>query len=57
MSLYALVFAGMTPFGALLVGTLAEGFGVRAALAVVGSTGLLAVLALGGWWRRRPESG
>jgi hypothetical protein len=39
------------------VGTLAEGFGVRAALAVVGSTGLLAVLALGGWWRRRPESG
>jgi len=47
MGLYALAFAGMTPFGSLLVGTIAEHLGVRVACAVSGGIGLLAVAALG----------
>jgi len=43
MGLYALAFAGMTPFGSLLVGIVAEHFGVRTACALGGTTGLLAV--------------
>ncbi len=46
MGLYALAFAGMTPFGSLLVGTLAEHLGVRAACALGGGSGLVAVTAL-----------
>ena len=46
MGLYALAFAGMTPFGSLLVGVLAEHLGVRAACALGGGAGLLAVAAL-----------
>jgi MFS family permease len=46
MGLYALANAGMTPFGALLVGTIAEHFGVRMACALGGGAGLLAVAAL-----------
>ncbi len=46
MGLYALVFAGMTPFGSLLVGTLAEHLGVRVACAFGGLSGLVAVTAL-----------
>ncbi|MGH7389016.1 MAG: MFS transporter [Candidatus Rokuibacteriota bacterium] len=46
MGLYALAFAGMTPFGSLLIGTIAEHLGVRAACALGGATGLLAVGAL-----------
>ena len=46
MGLYAMAFAGVTPFGSLLVGTLAEHLGVRAACAVGGSLGVLAVGAL-----------
>jgi MFS family permease len=46
MGLYALTWAGMTPFGSLLVGTIAEHLGVRAACALGGVTGLLAVGAL-----------
>jgi MFS family permease len=46
MGLYALANAGMTPFGSLLMGALAERLGVRAACALGGGTGLLAVVAL-----------
>jgi MFS family permease len=46
MGLYALAFAGMTPFGSLLIGTIAEHFGVRVACAVSGGCGLLAIAAL-----------
>jgi MFS family permease len=46
MGLYAVTFAGMTPFGSLLVGTIAEHLGVRVACALGGGTGLLAVAAL-----------
>jgi len=46
MGLYALAFAGMTPFGSLLVGVIAEHLGVRAACALGGGSGLVAVAAL-----------
>jgi MFS family permease len=44
MGLYALANAGMTPFGSILVGTVAEHLGVRAACALGGGGGLLAVI-------------
>ncbi len=53
MGLYAMAFAGVTPFGALLVGTLAEHLGVRVACALSGSAGVAAVAALVIWTRRR----
>jgi MFS family permease len=46
MGLYAMAFAGVTPFGALLIGALAEHLGVQAACAIGGSAGVLAVGAL-----------
>jgi MFS family permease len=46
MGLYAMTFAGMTPFGSLLVGTIAEHLGVRVACAAGGGAGLIAVVAL-----------
>jgi MFS family permease len=52
MGLYALVFAGMTPIGALTMGTVAEHWGVSRACAVGGGAGLVLVLALTGAWRR-----
>ena len=36
----------MTPFGSLLVGTIAEHFGVRVACAVGGASGFVAVAVL-----------
>jgi MFS family permease len=53
MGLYALANAGMTPFGALLIGTIAERFGVRAACALGGGGGLVAVAVLVFIGRRR----
>jgi predicted MFS family arabinose efflux permease len=53
MGLYALVFAGMTPIGALIMGTVAEHWGVSRACAVGGGAGLLLILALTVAWRRR----
>jgi MFS family permease len=56
MGLYALANAGMTPFGALLIGTIAERFGVRAACALGGGGGLvaIAILVLVGRWAGLP---
>jgi MFS family permease len=51
MSLYTLAFAGTTPFGALMAGTVAEHWGVPAAFLVGGVAGLAAVLSLAWWWR------
>jgi MFS family permease len=53
MSLYSLVFAGVTPFGALAVGWIAEAFGTPAACAIGGAGGLLSVAALTVVWRSR----
>jgi MFS family permease len=58
MSLYIVVFVGVTPVGAFLTGWLAEHFGVPTACLVGGAAGLLAVLALAWIGRRRsPEPG
>jgi MFS family permease len=46
MSLYVLVFVGVTPAGAFLMGTLAEAFGVPTACAVGGGAGFIAVVTL-----------
>jgi MFS family permease len=46
MGLYTVTFAGMTPFGSLLVGWIAERQGVRAACAAGGAIGLLGIAAL-----------
>jgi hypothetical protein len=53
MGLYAFVFVGMTPFGALLIGTVAERWGVPAACMVGGGCGAVSVLALTLSWGRR----
>jgi MFS family permease len=46
MSLYAFVFAGVTPIGSFFVGSVAEVYGVSVAFAAGGGLGLLSVLAL-----------
>jgi MFS family permease len=46
MGLYTVTFAGMTPFGSLLVGFIAEHQGVRTACAAGGAIGLLGVAVL-----------
>jgi predicted MFS family arabinose efflux permease len=54
MGLYALVFAGMTPIGALIMGTVAERWGVLRACAVGGTMGLLLITTLTLAWRQAP---
>ena len=46
MSVYALVFAGMAPPGALLTGALMSAYGSRIGLLILAGAGLLSVLAL-----------
>jgi MFS family permease len=55
MSLHTLMFAGMTPFGAFLVGSITEAFGPRTGFLVTGAAGSVAVVAVTlGWrWYRR----
>ena len=53
MALHTLMFAGMTPFGAFLVGSVTQALGPRAGFLVTGAGGLTAVLAVSGWWRLR----
>ncbi len=53
MSVYSLVFAGMTPLGSLLAGSLAHAWGAPASFAVGASLGLLSLLAVARFaWRR-----
>ena len=53
MSLYALVFVGVHPFGALFTGGVAEKWGVGASCLWGGGMGLVMVSALALFWRRR----
>jgi predicted MFS family arabinose efflux permease len=46
MGLYTVTFAGMTPFGSLLIGYVAEHQGIRAACAAGGAIGLLGIAVL-----------
>ncbi len=52
MSVYFLVFAGVSPFGALFTGAIAEKFGTSVAMGVGGLTGLISAAAVGFWWQR-----
>ena len=61
MSLYTLIWGGVFPFGAFIVGAISEHWGVGRALLVNGTAGLLGMALLLGWWalrgaqaRRRP---
>ena len=53
MSLYALVFAGVTPLGSVLIGTVAETLGTPATCAIGGTGGVLSVLTLTWLWRHQ----
>lgn len=57
VALYAMVFAGVSPFGALMIGSVAEGLGVPAACAAGGGLALGSVLALLLAWRHRAGPG
>ncbi len=52
MSLYAFVWVGVTPLGALFVGTIAEWFGVATAYAAGGGVGLVWIIGIALLWRR-----
>jgi MFS family permease len=56
MSLHTLMFAGMTPFGAFLVGTITQALGARAGFLITGAGGFLSILSLALWWRLRRRS-
>ena len=57
MSLYVLVFVGVTPLGAFVTGWLAEKFGIATACALGGAGGLIAVAFLAWlWYRRHPTN-
>ena len=53
MSLHTLMFAGITPFGAFLMGSIAQAGGVKAALLVSGGGGVISIVALLVWWIAR----
>ncbi|HTO11015.1 MAG TPA: MFS transporter [Candidatus Binatia bacterium] len=57
MSLHTLMFAGMTPFGAFLVGSITQALGARAGFFVTGAGGLVSILAVTAWWRWRRRPG
>jgi MFS family permease len=54
MSIYSLLFAGSTPIGAFVLGTLSEHLGVQVALAVCATICLVGVLAGTLYAQRRP---
>ncbi len=53
MSFYAFVFAGITPIGSLLMGSIAQSFGVPLTYAAGGGLGVLCVAGLAAGWRSR----
>jgi predicted MFS family arabinose efflux permease len=53
MSIYTLIWGGVFPIGAFMVGAMSERWGVQRALMTNGSLGLAGVAALLGWWRLR----
>jgi predicted MFS family arabinose efflux permease len=56
MGVYMMVFAGATPLGASLIGSVAEGAGVPAACLVGGGLALLGVLVQLARWRRAKDA-
>jgi MFS family permease len=56
MGVYMMVFAGVTPVGAFLIGSVAEAAGVPAACAAGGGLALIAVLIQAARWRRAKDA-
>ena len=56
MGLYAFVFVGMNPFGALFIGSVAEKWGVPAACMTGGGIGAACLAALTLLWGRRAST-
>jgi MFS family permease len=52
MSIYSVLWAGITPVGALLIGGIMDLWGPRAGFVVGGSLGLLSIVVVT-WWSRR----
>lgn len=57
MSLYTLVFAGVTPIGSFFAGAIAEGFGAPMGFLAGGLLGLACVAGLTTWWMHRRHAG
>ena len=57
MSLYTLVWGGVFPIGAFIVGSISEHWGVGRALLVNGTAGLIGAALLLGWWTFREDAG
>ncbi|MBI1737437.1 MAG: MFS transporter [Candidatus Rokubacteria bacterium] len=53
MSLYTLIWGGVFPIGAFLVGTISEAWSVSTAFLTMGSFALVSLAALAAWWRSR----
>ncbi len=53
MSIYTLIWGGVFPIGAFMVGAMSERWGVQRALMINGTIGLAGIAALLGWWRLR----
>jgi MFS family permease len=53
MALHTLMFAGMTPFGAFLVGAVTQALGARAGFLITGAGGVASILAVTAWWQWR----
>jgi hypothetical protein len=53
MSIYTLIWGGVFPIGAFMVGAMSERWGVQRALMINGSIGLAGIATLLGWWRLR----
>ena len=51
MGLYVLLSYGVFPIGAFMVGAISQRWGVSTAFFLGGVCGLVALAALGGWWR------
>jgi MFS family permease len=51
MSVYSMMFMGMAPFGALLAGAIAKGFGAPLTVALGGATCIAGSLVFGSKWR------
>ena len=53
MGIYVLLSYGVFPIGAFMVGAISQRWGVSTAFLLGGAFGLVALAALGGWWRAR----
>jgi MFS family permease len=53
MGIYVLLSYGVFPIGAFMVGAISQRWGVSTAFLLGGASGLVALAALGSWWRGR----